>query len=151
MVTRQGANRQWEETQRHKGTERNPLFFCASFCAGDSPPQPRSRGGCAINKKPRSLRRRRRRGGAGQPPIICWTNTTPSAPSKVASQHWLDVAATPPRLRRGLSFGCGFAALCLCVSVFPTMLSFTAVQRASKKATRSARSALVKTKPKCVS
>ena len=32
------------------------------------------------------------------------TNTTPSAPSKVASQHFLEGAATPPQLRRG-TFG----------------------------------------------
>jgi hypothetical protein len=29
------------------------------------------------------------------------TNTTPAAPSKDASQHFLDVASTPPQLRRG--------------------------------------------------
>ena len=29
------------------------------------------------------------------------TSTTPSAPSKEASRHFLDVAATPPLLRRG--------------------------------------------------
>ena len=32
---------------------------------------------------------------------ILLTNTTPSAPSKVAAQFLLDVAATPPQLRRG--------------------------------------------------
>jgi hypothetical protein len=30
-----------------------------------------------------------------------WTNTTPSAPYKDASRLLLDVAATPPQLRRG--------------------------------------------------
>src|SRR5437660_4112828 len=59
------------------------------------------------------------------------TNTTPSAPPTVASQHSIDGAASPPRLRRGIiAFskvvaqeprrgvlsGCGFAALCLFVA-----------------------------------
>ena len=43
--------------------------------------------------------------------LVCLTSTTPSAPSKEASRHLLDVAATPPRLRRGIQFCCGFAAL----------------------------------------
>ena len=38
------------------------------------------------------------RGGWFKQPLIFWTNTTPSAPSKVASQHFLDGAATPPQL-----------------------------------------------------
>jgi hypothetical protein len=38
--------------------------------------------------------------------------TTPSAPSE-ERDHFLDGAATPPLPRRGVSFGCGFAALCL--------------------------------------
>src|SRR5207247_8407889 len=42
------------------------------------------------------------RGGWFKQPLIFWTNTTPSAPSKVASQHFLDGAATPPQLRRGI-------------------------------------------------
>src|SRR4249919_2462199 len=37
----------------------------------------------------------------------CWssflTSTPPSAPSKVASRYLLDVASTPPQLRRGRS------------------------------------------------
>jgi hypothetical protein len=33
--------------------------------------------------------------------MILLTNTTPSAPSKVAAPFSFDVAATPPRLRRG--------------------------------------------------
>src|SRR5437016_9447912 len=37
-----------------------------------------------------------------QQPLISLTNTTPSAPSTVASQHSIDGAATPPRLRRGI-------------------------------------------------
>src|SRR5437867_8693983 len=48
--------------------------------------------------------------------------TTPAAPSKVASRHLLDGASTPPvpggeypRLSRFDKFGCGYAALCLCV------------------------------------
>jgi hypothetical protein len=68
---------------------------------GHSPPQPRW-GGCAIKKKSRSLQRRRRRGGVGQPGLIYWTSTTPSAPTDVASRYFFDVAATPPRLRRGV-------------------------------------------------
>jgi len=43
-------------------------------------------------------------GGAGQK-INLLTNTTPSAPSTVASQHFIDGAATPPQLRRGARYG----------------------------------------------
>src|SRR5437588_9819977 len=37
-----------------------------------------------------------------QQPLILSTNTTPSAPSTVASQHSIDGAASPPQLRRGV-------------------------------------------------
>ena len=37
-----------------------------------------------------------------------WTSTTPSAPSKDASRHLLDVAASPPLLRRGAFRYCHF-------------------------------------------
>ena len=37
-------------------------------------------------------------GGWFKQPLIFWTNTTPSAPSKVASQHFLEGAASPPQL-----------------------------------------------------
>src|SRR5947209_5072528 len=43
-----------------------------------------------------------RTGWLVQEPLIFWTSTTPSAPSTVASQHSIDGAATPPRLRRGV-------------------------------------------------
>ena len=69
-------------------------------CAKDSPPW-RRRGGRAIKNCSRSFERRGR-GGWFKQPLIFWTNTTPSAPSKVASQHFLDGAATPPQLRRGI-------------------------------------------------
>jgi len=58
------------------------------------------RGGCATNKISRSLRSRRRRGGRS-PKILPWA-TTPSAPIKEASRHFL--MSRPPLLtRRGLS------------------------------------------------
>ena len=38
------------------------------------------------------------------------TNTTPSAPSKEASQLFLDVASTPPQLRRGARVASGLSA-----------------------------------------
>src|SRR5437762_8966757 len=41
---------------------------------------------------------RRGRGGSFKPPIIFLTNTTPSAPTKEASRHFLDGVTTPPRL-----------------------------------------------------
>src|SRR6187549_1604375 len=63
----------------------------------DSPPQQR-RGGCAIKKKLRSHLNSRRRGSVVQKFL---GHTTPSAPSKEASQLLLGVAATPPLLRRG--------------------------------------------------
>jgi len=51
--------------------------------------------------------------------------TTPSAPSKEASRHFLDGASTPPvpggeypRLNQFHKFGCRYAALCLGVFVF---------------------------------
>src|SRR4030095_8165344 len=44
----------------------------------------------------------RRRGGVGQENSRL-TNTTPSVPSKVAARLLLDVACTPPRLRRGMT------------------------------------------------
>src|SRR5438309_4471231 len=50
----------------------------------------------------RSLNKSGGWGGAGQT-IDLLTSTTPSAPSKDASRRFLDVAATPPRLRRGVS------------------------------------------------
>src|SRR6266704_3355330 len=53
---------------------------------------------------------------------ILWTNTTPSAPSKVASQHFLDVASTPPQLRRGVPFGCFATFQVHCVFTNPTVL-----------------------------
>src|SRR5205814_4487192 len=37
---------------------------------------------------------------------ICFINTTPSARAKVASRLFLNRAATPPHLRRGVPFGC---------------------------------------------
>jgi hypothetical protein len=40
-------------------------------------------------------------GGDGQRNSLLLTNTTPAAPSAVASQSSIDGAATPPRLRRG--------------------------------------------------
>src|SRR6266571_4191353 len=67
-----------------------------------SPPWPR-RGGRAINKM---LRRHLIMGAAGvvgSTTAYFLTNTTPSAPSTVASQHSIDGAASPPRLRRGVS------------------------------------------------
>ena len=62
-----------------------------------SPPQQR-RGGCAIKKKLRSHLNSRRRGSVVQKFL---GHTTPSAPLKEASQLLLDVASTPPLLRRG--------------------------------------------------
>jgi cobalt-zinc-cadmium efflux system outer membrane protein len=56
-----------------------------------------------IKKMARSFLSGRRRGGSFKQPLIYLTNTTPSAPSKVASQHFFDGAATPLQLRRGLS------------------------------------------------
>src|SRR5207248_2740572 len=53
-----------------------------------------------------------------QQPLISLTNTTPSAPSMVASQHSIDGAATPPRLRRGI-----FATLSLEAAGVDTMLA----------------------------
>src|SRR5438093_11184548 len=44
----------------------------------------------------------RGRGGSFNQQIIFLANTTPSAPSKVASRHFLDGAATPPQLWRGV-------------------------------------------------
>src|SRR2546425_12531588 len=44
----------------------------------------------------------RGRGGSFKGTIFFLTNTTPAAPSKVASQHFLGGAATPPQLRRGI-------------------------------------------------
>jgi len=55
---------------------------------------------------------------AAKPPLMertgwCWStkciwfiNTTPSARAKVASRLFLNRAATPPQLRRGVPFGC---------------------------------------------
>src|SRR5436309_14967727 len=51
--------------------------------------------------------------------------TTPAAPSKEASRHFLEGASTPPvpggeypRLNQFHKFGCRYAALCLGVFVF---------------------------------
>jgi hypothetical protein len=66
-----------------------------------SPPWSR-RGGRAINKMLRRHLLLARTGWLVQQPLISLTNTTPAAPSTVASQHSIDGAATPPRLRRGI-------------------------------------------------
>ncbi len=67
----------------------------------NSPPQPR-RGGRDINKNIAKPPLWSGRGGAGQQNKRSWTNTTPSARHKVASQLFIDRASTPPRLRRGV-------------------------------------------------
>src|SRR5213593_4646106 len=63
-----------------------------------------SRGGMAApSRKCREASfERRRRGGAGQENYLWLERTTPSAPNKVPSGHFLDGAATPPFPRRGL-------------------------------------------------
>src|SRR5437667_6675193 len=78
-----------------------------------SPPWSR-RGVRAINKIFRRHLLLARTGWLVQQPLISLTGTTlkaaryracaprPSAPSTVASQHCIDGAATPPRLRRGI-------------------------------------------------
>ena len=68
---------------------------------GGSPPQPR-RGGCAIKEKLRSILDQRRRGGVGKA-IGFGSGTTPPRPllSIDASRLFLEVASTPPQLRRG--------------------------------------------------
>ena len=65
-----------------------------------SPPQLR-RGGCANQEKLRSIRIRADGVVLVKQFLSNWINTTPSAPSEVASRFLLDVAATPPQLRRG--------------------------------------------------
>jgi hypothetical protein len=67
-----------------------------------SPPQPR-RGGRAEQEKTRSHISPRGRGGVGQKEFDFLTNTTPSAPViRMLRDTFLDVAATPPQLRRGM-------------------------------------------------
>src|SRR5437667_9480046 len=63
-----------------------------------------SRGGVAApSRKCREATfERRRRGGAGQENYLWLERTTPSAPNKVPSGHFLDGAATPPFPRRRL-------------------------------------------------
>src|SRR5436853_130241 len=43
----------------------------------------------------------RRRGGVGQPPLLLLTSTTPAAPSKDASRHFIHVAALPSSAEEG--------------------------------------------------
>src|SRR5215470_17434772 len=66
-----------------------------------SPPQLR-RGGCAIKKMSRSDRDSRRRGGVVQVQSNSLDQHHPGRSNKVASHFLLDVASTPPQLRRGL-------------------------------------------------
>src|SRR5437870_13670111 len=66
-----------------------------------SPPWSR-RGVRAINQMFRRHLLLARTGWLVQQPLISLTSTTPSAPSTVASQHSIDGAASPPRLRRGI-------------------------------------------------
>ena len=58
---------------------------------------------CDFKKMERSHRNQRRRGGVGQANCIELDQHHPVRSNKVASQYFLDVAATPPQLRRGLS------------------------------------------------
>ena len=67
-------------------------------CLFELPLLSRRRGGCTIKEMARSLISSCRRGGVVQEIL---DHTTPSAPLKVASLLFLDVASTPPRLRRG--------------------------------------------------
>jgi adenosylcobinamide-phosphate synthase len=69
-------------------------------------------------------------GVVGSTTAYLLTNTTPSAPSEVASQHSIDGAATPPRLRRGIgSFGyeraAGCVLVCAVLSVVVAFVAFT--------------------------
>src|SRR5437660_12416374 len=52
------------------------------------------------------------------------TNTTPSAPSTVASQHSIDGAATPPRLRRGVVIMCANTEASMRKRLLATFLVF---------------------------
>src|SRR5262245_26222518 len=63
------------------------------------------KGGVAAQTKKmsRSLLSGRRRGGWFKHRVLVLTGTTPSAPSKEASRYFINGAATPPPLRRGLS------------------------------------------------
>jgi len=104
---------------------------CCRSCGWkrNSPPWQR-RGGRAIKKYSRSFERRGR-GGSFKLQDNSLERTTPSAPVKVASRHFLKGAATPPLPRRGVSFqpqlrqqsnaiqGCE-VALCQPLSLLPT-------------------------------
>src|SRR5947199_10292503 len=70
-------------------------------CAKDSPPW-RRRGGRAIENCSRSFERRGR-GGWFKQPLIFWNNTTPSAPSKMASQHFICGRSHPSSAEEGNS------------------------------------------------
>src|SRR5437899_4868488 len=56
--------------------------------------------------------------------LISLTNTTPSAPSTVASQHSIDGAATPPRLRRGVVIMCAKTEASMRKRLLATFLVF---------------------------
>ena len=82
-----------------------PFNKCREASEWNSPPHMR-RGGCAVKKKSRSHLSPRRRGGVDKPNTFC--GPTPPRP---LHQRWLrsiflDVASTPPQLRRGVPFGC---------------------------------------------
>src|SRR2546422_11705977 len=124
------AQQNRNRTKRHKrghkkhNKESGPCFICVTnssllvflarfWVKQNSPPRMR-RGGCAINKKMlRSHLERRRRSGADQENYR-WLNQPPR-PRQQRSFRFIFVhgAATPPFPRRGVQFGCGFAALCL--------------------------------------
>src|SRR5207302_612795 len=67
-----------------------------------SPPQLR-RGGCAVKKKLRSSSFPRRRGGVDQPPLIYGPAPPRPLPIRWLRDIFVEVASTPPRLRRGVA------------------------------------------------
>src|SRR6266566_1723677 len=87
---------------------------CCRSCGWkrNSPPWQR-RGGRAIKKYSRSFERRGR-GGSFKLQDNSLERTTPSAPVKVASRHFLKGAATPPLPRRGVSFPATTSATIQC-------------------------------------
>src|SRR6266704_5118419 len=78
---------------------------CREASEWNSPPQLR-RGGRDIKKNAAKPPLMERTGWCWSTKCIWFINTTPSARAKVASRLFLNRAATPPHLRRGVPFGC---------------------------------------------
>src|SRR5439155_20576253 len=119
--------------QKQRVGENTMNLKCREASEGNSPPQLR-RGGRDIKKNAAKPPLMERTGWCWSTKCIWFINTTPSARGKVASRLFLNRAATPPHLRRGVPFGC--FTTCIEKSAHPEFLD---VRRANVSASNESR------------